>query len=63
MQTDQPSLPTHRAFVVQGHATAELKNGQLMGRVEHIVSEQTTHFHSVEELVIFIMKVLIEATE
>ena len=28
------------------------------GRVEHVVSGQTTHFHSLEELVAFISRVL-----
>jgi hypothetical protein len=63
MQTDQPSLPTHRAFVVQVHAAAELNNGQFTGRVEHIVSGQVTHFYSVEELRAFIVQVLMTATE
>ena len=63
MPTDQPSLPTHRAFVVQMHAAAELQNGQFMGRVEHIVSGQGMHFHSVEELLTFIVQVLTVATE
>jgi hypothetical protein len=28
------------------------------GRVEHVVSGQMTHFHSLEELVVFISRVL-----
>ena len=28
------------------------------GRVEHVVSGQMTHFHSVEELLVFIVRVL-----
>ena len=63
MQTDQPSLPTHRAFVVQVHAAAELDKGQFTGRIEHIVSGQATHFHSVEEIVSFIMQVLMAETD
>jgi hypothetical protein len=63
MQIDQPSLPTHRAFVVQVYAAADLKQGQFTGRVEHIVSGQATHFQSVAELVTFMVEVLIAATE
>jgi len=53
-----PSLPTNRAFVVQFRAETELERGQCVGRVEHVVSGQATHFASLEELLAFIAKVL-----
>jgi hypothetical protein len=54
----QPSLPAKRAFVVQVHADANVEQGQWLGRVEHLVSFQTTHFKSVEELLAFMVKVM-----
>ncbi len=56
----QPSLPAKRAFVVQIHADAKVEEGQWQGRVEHLVSFQATHFQSLEELLAFMAKVLIE---
>jgi len=54
----QPSLPAQRAFIVQLHADANVEHGYWQGRVEHIVSFQTTHFHSLEELLTFMAAVL-----
>ena len=51
-------LPAQRAFVVQVHAQAEVAQGRLAGRVEHVVSGQATHFASPEELLAFIARVL-----
>jgi hypothetical protein len=51
-------LPTNRAFVVQLRTPP---SGALLvwdGRVEHVVSGQMTHFHSLEELATFIKRVL-----
>jgi hypothetical protein len=51
-------LPTNRAFVVQ---LRDQPPGALLawdGRAEHVVSGQATHFHSLEELVAFISRVL-----
>ena len=56
----RPSLPANRAFVVQVHADAKVTQGHWQGRIEHIVSFQATHFHSLEELLAFIVKVLSE---
>jgi len=49
-------LPANRAFVVQLHAEAQVEQGEFKGRVEHIVSMRATHFHSLEELVTFIVQ-------
>ena len=57
---NQPSLPTHRAFVVQLHAESRIEKGQFKGRVEHIVSGQSTHFSSMKALKAFMHHVLTE---
>lgn len=51
-------LPVQRAFVVQLAATAEVAQGRLEGRIEHVLSGQATQFHSVEELLGFMARVL-----
>ncbi len=51
-------LPAQRAFLVQVHAEAEVAQGRLAGRVEHVVSGQATHFASPEELLAFVVRVL-----
>jgi hypothetical protein len=51
------SLPAQRAFLVQVHAHAEVAQGHLAGRVEHVVSGQATHFASPEELLAFMARV------
>jgi hypothetical protein len=60
MDRNRPSLPANRAFVVQIHADAQVEHGHFKGRVEHIVSYQSTHFESLEELMTFIARVLTE---
>ena len=57
LATNKP-LPVQRAFVVQLYATAAVTQGQLAGRVEHILSGQATHFHTLEELQAFMARVL-----
>ena len=54
----QTPLSPHRAFVVQFRAETEVGQGRFAGRVEHVVSRQATHFHSLEELLAFIARVL-----
>jgi hypothetical protein len=51
-------LPTQRAFLVQVHAEADVAQGRLAGRVEHVVSGQAIHFASPEELLAFMARVL-----
>jgi hypothetical protein len=58
MRQHEPSLPTNRAFVVQFRAETELERGRVVGRVEHVVSGQATHFASLEELLAFMGRVL-----
>ena len=54
---DRP-LPVQRAFVVQLHATADVAQARLVGRIEHVVSGQALHFHTLEELLAFMARVL-----
>jgi hypothetical protein len=54
----QPSLPTDRAFVVQFRAQPTGASSPYDGRVEHVVSGQVARFHSLEELLAFMIRVL-----
>ena len=58
---ESPLLP-HRAFVVQLREHADVERGQWAGRVEHVTSDQATHFQSLEELLAFIARVLAQRT-
>jgi hypothetical protein len=51
-------LPTNRAFVVQLRAQPSGAPFAWDGRVEHVVSRQMTHFHTLDELLAFIRHVL-----
>jgi hypothetical protein len=51
-------LSPHRAFVVQFRARLNVARGRCAGRVEHVVTGQTTHFASLEELLAFMARVL-----
>jgi hypothetical protein len=53
----QPSLPTNRAFLVQ-FRTQPTDASPYEGRVEHVVSGQVARFHSLEELLAFMSRVL-----
>jgi hypothetical protein len=54
----QPSLPTNRVFVVQFRAQPTGASSSYDGRVEHLVSGQVARFHSLEELLRFMVGVL-----
>ena len=54
----QSPLSPHRAFVVQFRTETDMARGRCMGRVEHVVSGQATHFASLEELLAFMARVL-----
>jgi hypothetical protein len=56
-------LPTNRAFVVQFRAQPSGAPLGWEGRVEHVVSGQVTHFHSLEELLAFLARVLTAVQE
>jgi hypothetical protein len=60
MRPSQPSLPTNRVFVVQFRAQPTEASSPYDGRVEHVVSGQVARFHSLEELMGFMVGVLAE---
>ena len=45
-------------FAVQLATEARIEHGEFRGRVEHVNSMRATHFHSLEELVAFIVQVM-----
>lgn len=53
-----PPQSVHRAFVVQFWANTDIARGRYVGRVEHIVSGDTTRFTSLEALLAFIEQIL-----
>jgi hypothetical protein len=58
MSLSQPALPANRAFVVQFRVPPPGGSLTYDGRVEHLVSGQEARFHSLEELLAFMIKVL-----
>jgi hypothetical protein len=56
--TEKAPLSVHRAFVVHFRTSSNVARGPVEGRVEHVVSEQSTHFDSLEELLTFMARVL-----
>ena len=59
----QPSLPSNRVFVVQFRAQSTGVSSSYDGRVEHLVSGQVARFHSLEELLAFMIRMLTEVEE
>lgn len=62
VRTESPLSP-HRAFVVQFRGETAVAHGHVSGRIEHIVSGQATRFHSLEELLAFLERVLTNVQE
>jgi hypothetical protein len=60
MSQSQPTLPSNRAFVVQFRAQPPEASLAWEGRVEHLVSHQVARFHSLDELLAFMVRVLTE---
>jgi hypothetical protein len=58
-----PALSPHYAFVVQLSAETQVEAGHLVGRVEHVVSGQAAHFHSLEALLAFLARLLKQVQE
>jgi hypothetical protein len=63
MPPSQPSLPTNRFFVVQFRAQPTRASSSYDGRVEHLVSGQVVRFHSLEELLAFMIHVFTDVEE
>ena len=55
---EQTQLPTQWAFVVQFSAETDVAQEHFAGRVEHVVTGQTTHFHTQEDLMAFLTRML-----
>jgi len=51
-------MSTQRAFVIQFRPETDVKQGRFEGRVEHVASGQAAHFHSLDELLAFLARVL-----
>lgn len=51
-------LPARGAFVVQFGTETDVARGQFVGRIEHVVSGQGTHFCTLEACVAFVGHVL-----
>ena len=60
MTPSQPTLPSNRAFVVQFRAWPSNAPPSWAGRVEHLISHQVARFHSLDELLAFMTRVLTE---
>ena len=58
MAPSQPSLPSNRVFVVQFRTQPPGAPARYDGRVEHLVSGQVARFHSLEELLAFMIRAL-----
>ena len=58
MASSQPALPANRAFVVQFRTPPPAGPPGYDGRVEHLVSGRAARFHSLEELLGFMVHVL-----
>ena len=60
MTPSHPSLPSNRAFVVQFRAQPAESALAWEGRVEHLSSGQVLRFHTPEELLTFLARILTE---
>ena len=56
-------LSVHWAFVVHFRLSTNVTQRRIEGRVEHVVSGQSTHFDSLEELLAFVARVLAQQNE
>lgn len=56
--TQTTPLSIHRAFVVHFRTDADVVQGQIAGRVEHVLSGQSTHFASLEGLLAFVAQMV-----
>ena len=63
MLQSPPSLPSNRAFVVQFRTPPADAALSWEGRVEHLNSGQVQRFHSPEELLAFLARVLTDMLE
>jgi hypothetical protein len=59
----RPSLPADRAFVVQLRGDTDPAAGEVVGRVEHVVSGRSIRFEDVMALVDFFRKAIADQRE
>ena len=52
------ALKRNKAFVIQFAADVDIGAGILEGRVEHLASSNWVHFHSLDELLAFLDRIL-----
>jgi hypothetical protein len=55
---DTSPFSVHRAFVVQFRAATDPAQGRVVGRIEHVASQQTAPFQSWVEMQTFIAQTL-----
>lgn len=46
------------AFVIQFQAETDVRAGRFEGRVEHVASSRSAHFHSLDEMLSFLAQTL-----
>jgi hypothetical protein len=59
-QQELPALPAWKAFVVQFSRDSSEQAGIFTGRIEHLSSGRRAHFHSPDELVATLERLLAE---
>jgi hypothetical protein len=52
-------LQRNKAFSIQFAADVDIRAGKLEGRVEHLASSNSVSFHSLDELLTFVDRILI----
>lgn len=55
-----PILPPDHAFVVHLYSDTQIETGCVSGRVEHLTSRHAMSFQSIESLLSFMARVLLE---
>ena len=66
MESDPPKgrlLPANHAFVLQLTREALGTQDSFRGRAEHVVSGQAAHFETLDELLVFVQRVLARLRE
>ena len=56
--SSKPRFLSNRTFAVQLATETQVTHGEFVGRVEHVDSMRATHFHSLEELGVFILQMV-----
>jgi hypothetical protein len=59
----RPAFSPSRAFVVQFRDETQIEAGHMAGRVEHVISGQASHFESLDALLAFLERVLMQVRE